>query len=309
MTKLFEWKSRILRFLSEYEIYIKYVWKFVVALSLFVIINSKLGFVEEISSVPVTLLMVVVCSFLPLGATLGIAAAMILIHLYALSVEAAGVAFVIFLIVFLMYFRFAPHESMVFAITPVLHAMGVPYVLPIVAGLLKKGYAAASIVGGTIVYYFLDGIYKNISMFQATSVGESLTETKMSVAIGQIFENTELFLMMVVFTVSTIAVYMIRKMAMQHAWKIAIVVGVLIQVSGLLVGYILFNISEKMLGMLFGNVLAVAVGFIVEFFCMDLDYSRTERVQFEDDEYYYFVKAVPKKMITSTEKIIVNFKK
>lgn len=34
--------------------------------------------------------------------------------------------------------------------------------------------------------------------------------------------------------------------------------------------------------------------FLIEFLCFNLDYSRTEKVQFEDDEYYYYVKAVPK---------------
>ena len=40
---------------------------------------------------------------------------------------------------------------------------------------------------------------------------------------------------------------------------------------------------------------------------MDLDYERVERVQYEDDDYYYFVKAVPKKMVTSSEKVIKHF--
>ena len=37
---------------------------------------------------------------------------------------------------------------------------------------------------------------------------------------------------------------------------------------------------------------------------MNLDYARTENVQFEDDEYYYYVKAVPKKMIAKEEKVV-----
>ena len=40
---------------------------------------------------------------------------------------------------------------------------------------------------------------------------------------------------------------------------------------------------------------------------MNLDYARTERVQFEDDEYYYYVKAVPKKMVASEEKTVKHF--
>ena len=34
-----------------------------------------------------------------------------------------------------------------------------------------------------------------------------------------------------------------------------------------------------------------------QFLFMNLDYARTERVQFEDDDYYYYVKAVPKKTV------------
>ncbi len=36
------------------------------------------------------------------------------------------------------------------------------------------------------------------------------------------------------------------------------------------------------------------------FFCVD--YSRTENIQFEDDEYYYYVKAVPKVGVSAPEK-------
>ena len=33
-----------------------------------------------------------------------------------------------------------------------------------------------------------------------------------------------------------------------------------------------------------------------------MDYSRTEYVQFEDDEYYYYVKAVPKNTVAVPQK-------
>ena len=40
----------------------------------------------------------------------------------------------------------------------------------------------------------------------------------------------------------------------------------------------------------------------MEFFLFHLDYARTEQVQFEDDEYYYYVKAVPKVTVSGKEK-------
>jgi len=36
--------------------------------------------------------------------------------------------------------------------------------------------------------------------------------------------------------------------------------------------------------------------------CFSVDYERTEMVQFEDDEYYYYVKAVPKNLVAIPEK-------
>ena len=35
-----------------------------------------------------------------------------------------------------------------------------------------------------------------------------------------------------------------------------------------------------------------------------MDYSRTEKVQFEDDEYYYYVKAVPKMTVAAQTKTV-----
>ena len=46
------------------------------------------------------------------------------------------------------------------------------------------------------------------------------------------------------------------------------------------------------------------IGFIMEFFLFSVDYSRTERLQFEDDEYYYYVKAIPKISVTAPEKTV-----
>lgn len=41
---------------------------------------------------------------------------------------------------------------------------------------------------------------------------------------------------------------------------------------------------------------------VLQLTVFSLDYSRTEYVQFEDDEYYYYVKAVPKITIAVSEK-------
>ena len=45
-------------------------------------------------------------------------------------------------------------------------------------------------------------------------------------------------------------------------------------------------------------------GLILEIFFFSVDYSRSENLQFEDDEYYYYVKAVPKLSVARPEKTV-----
>ena len=53
-----------------------------------------------------------------------------------------------------------------------------------------------------------------------------------------------------------------------------------------------------------GCAASVLILLVLQFFFFNLDYSRTERVQFEDDEYYYYVKAVPKRYVRAREKTV-----
>lgn len=69
----------------------------------------------------------------------------------------------------------------------------------------------------------------------------------------------------------------------------------------------ILGISGKYVWLIVGNVISVLIGLVLQFFFFNLDYTRTERVQFEDDEYYYYVKAVPKLYVTTSEKQIKSF--
>ncbi len=308
MTKLLEIKKQIFHFCGRYEIYLKFVYKFVIALVLFALINGTIGFMESISTLPIALVLALICCVLPQSMTLIVAAGLVTLDLYVLSVEVAVTALLIFALVFFVYFRFAPKDGVLFLLTPICFALHIPYVLPIASGLLRKIYSVAAVACGTVVFFFLDGIYENVTALQATMAGTGNVETtKMTITAGQLLANKEMYLTVAVFVLSAIVVNIVRKMSIDHAWKVAIVSGALVQISGLFVGYIFFDIVGRTFGMIVGNVVAILLGLVLEFIFMDLDYSRTERVQFEDDDYYYFVKAVPKKMVASSDKEIIQF--
>jgi hypothetical protein len=43
-----------------------------------------------------------------------------------------------------------------------------------------------------------------------------------------------------------------------------------------------------------GGLISLIITWFLQFFLHSVDYTKAEKVQFEDDEYYYYVKAVPK---------------
>ena len=74
----------------------------------------------------------------------------------------------------------------------------------------------------------------------------------------------------------------------------AIVIGTLTFLLVELTGCLVFDRMGEALGLLIGTAFAVLIAFIVKFFVFRVDYSKVVNVQFEDGDYYYYVKAVPK---------------
>ena len=307
MNKLLEIKDKAVKFYGEYENYIFPVIKFVIAFAAFLTIDLNIGYMTQISSLPVALVLALLCALFPANTAIFIASVMILLDMYALSIEAAAITLVLFIVLYFLYFRFAPKDSMVTLLTPVCFQLHIPYVMPVAAGLLRKAYSVIAIVCGTLVYYFLDGIRQNASALAEVTDKKGGSATKLNVTMGQLLENKEMLLVMVVFVITTLVVYQVRRLNINNSWNIATVAGILIQFVLLLVGYLVLGMTSRIVWLIVGSIISLLVGVVIRFIFMDLDYARTEKVQFEDDEYYYYVKAVPKKMIATEEKVVKHF--
>ena len=309
MTNLLEIKDRLIRFYSKYETYLFPVVKFIVAIVLFTVINMNIGFMEKISRFPIALILALVCAILPVNATIWLAAFVVLADMYALSMEVAVTTLVLFAALFFLYFRFAPKDGFAAVLTPVRFKLNIPYVMPIGCSLLRDAYSVVAIICGTVIYYFLDGIHQNSGTLKnVVADGETAaTTSKFDISVGQLLSNKEMYLVIAIFTITAIVVYLVRRLEVEHAWTLAIISGVLIEVVGLFAGYLVLNVSGKTLGLLIGNILSLLISFVIQFLFMNLDYARTERVQFEDDDYYYYVKAVPKKMVAVKEVTVKHF--
>ena len=112
---------------------------------------------------------------------------------------------------------------------------------------------------------------------------------------------------MIAFIAVILLVNLIRTRSFDYAWRIAIIAGGVVYVLMIIAGGFYFRLDIDVVTLIIYTVISVVIGLLLEFFVFGGDYTRTERLEYEDDEYYYYVKAVPKKMIAKEEKVVKHF--
>ena len=300
MTSLLVLREQLKRFYGKYEVYITPVLRFLLAFMSFSMINHAIGYMSALNSIAIVLILALLCSFLPLNFTVILAAAVSLAHLYAFSLECAVVALAVFLLMFVLYFRFSPNDTVVVLLTPLFFVLKIPYAVPIAMGLIGTPVSAVSVACGVIVYYVIGYMNESASVLN-TFDAEGAVE-KFRYIIDGVLGNKTMLVVVAAFTITIVVVYFIRRLSVDYAWTIAIITGALVNILFLLFGDLLFNTNVSILGLIIGSVIAALLVKVLEFMVFNVDYSRTEMVQFEDDEYYYYVKAVPKNTVATPEK-------
>lgn len=304
MTVLLEIREKVKQIYVKFEVLIAPLLRFLLALIVLNTVNSRLGYMSKLNNVSIVLMVSLLCSFLPTGIILVFASLFSLLHLYSLSLEVAAVGLIVYLLIYLLYLRFAPKESLVVVVTPVLMCLKVPYVIPIVMGLLGTPASGVSVGCGLIAYYFLKIVSDNSATINAMDSAEAIA--KLKIVIDGLLGNKEMLVMIAAFAVTIIIVYFIRRLSLDHSWAIAIGAGVVLDPVLLLVGDLAYSVDLSIGSVILGSLLAAVAGLVLMFFRFLVDFSRTERVQFEDDEYYYYVKAVPKMNLGASAKTVTR---
>ena len=297
MTALLELRENLKKIYSRNEAFILPVIKFLLGVIVLSIINGKMGYMTKLDNMAIVLIVSLLCSFLPTGFMAFFAMMFAVLHMYALSIETAAVRLVVFLLLYLLFLRFTAKEALVVVLTPVLCMLKLPYVMPVAMGLIGTPASCVSVGCGVVVYYLLQTVITNAPTIN--SMGAEEATAKLRLLIDGMLGNKAMLVMIAAFAITVIVVYLIRRMSVDHSWTIAMVAGVMIEVMILLVGDLMYDTNLSIVSALLGAVVTLIACKIIEFFRFCLDYSRTEKVQFEDDEYYYYVKAVPKMTVAA----------
>lgn len=301
MSNLLEIRENIKRIYGKYEMYITPALKFLLALVAIIMINSELGYMNILKNVFVVLMASVACAILPWGFTLVIAALFVVGHIYSMAMECAIVALAIFVIMFLLYFRFTPKDALLVLLTPICFFLKIPYLIPICVGLACTPVSVVAVSCGVVTYYMINAVSESAI---AMAGAEAEVSSKFKMMLEGIMGNTTMIVTLFAFIVTVVVVYLIRRLSVDNSWTIAMITGAVVNAMILLVGDLLLDTKISIVWLLIGSVLAVLIAKVLQFFVFNVDYTRTERVQFEDDEYYYYVKAVPKVTVAPTSKTV-----
>lgn len=276
--------------------------QFLIALATFYLINSNVGFMKMAATPVVMVALAVICTFFPVTVTIVVASVLILAHTYSVSLAAMGVTAIIFLVMYIFYFRLSPKMALVVLLTPIAFALKIPYVIPVAYALLSVPTTMVAVICGTVVYYMMQYLEKAAASMKGADAAGLMGQ--ITAYVKGVFQNKEMWVMIAAFVISFLVVYTIRRQSMDHAWKIAAAAGAVVNVIVVAGGNMALGGKVSFGALLFGNIAAVVVGLILELFFFCVDYAKSEKLQYEDDEYYYYVKAVPKISVATPEKTV-----
>ncbi len=292
MIGLWVFREKLRSFYARFDVFIDPLIRFCLGFLTFHMLNDSLGAMERLDNVLVELVLALICSVLPYGVMVFLAGVLLLAHVSSISLEMTLLVFLFLLFILILYFGLQPKDGVLLLLTPIFFHLRIPYAIPILVGLSCGLSSVAAVCCGVALFYVMQYIKQNIGTLSGDAtlgMAEQLTQI-----VRTLFSNRLMGVMMAACAVGIVTVYLIRRLPINFSWAIAIVAGALAQLAVIFVGDFLFDVSVPMAQLMAGLILSLAIAAVYHFFVFAVDYTRTEYVQFEDDDYYYYVKAIPK---------------
>lgn len=229
--------------------------------------------------------------------------------LYFVSLEIALAVLLVCILFFLFYSVMFPKETFLVVAIILLERMGLLYLLPIFVGVFIGIRGLFPMAFGCVFINYMHNFKVNVEevMIVKTEL-EDIFTTFMTV-IEQIV-NLDFLPVFSVCFVGFLFSYAICKITMKYFRENAVLIsGIGMFITAVILPYTYFP-EFNSLAAIVDILIATLVMFVVIFFDNVLDYAQIEKLQFEDDVYYYRVVAIPKvvKPPKKEERLVYNKK-
>ena len=100
---------------------------------------------------------------------------------------------------------------------------------------------------------------------------------------------------------------MIRRLEFHHAFEAAILAGGVIYLLVILLGGLMTEAAFDPVEVVFGSAVSCVISLLLQLMLLPLNFKKSQYLRFEDDDYYYYVKAVPKVTSAVNEEAYTEF--
>lgn len=304
---LLELKTRLKGLYEKHYKIIRPILKILISAGLFTVVFYNLPFHPEWKEyeTPLVIMFSLICGFIPDIAVMCLVTAAVIYEISAVSIVAAFGFFAIIAIYFLLFGRYSKIQSYLVLLIPVLGIGNLSYTVPIVAALFLSPAMIPACIVGVLVQYVIRGV-REYEMLSQNAVDTGNTMEALQYMMDYVLGNREMILYMVTFSLAYLFVYVIRRGKFNYASQVGIFTGIVTCMAGVIAGDVLWSLPTDMSQLMTGLVATAVIAYIVQFFRMSLDYTGVRNMQFQDDEYYYYVKAVPKMKVAVVDKTVTR---
>ena len=213
------------------------------------------------------------------------------------------------LLVLFFYVRLAPKESILMLWMFFAFYFRIPYIIPIVCGLYFGFTSIIPITIGVFAWSFTPTIISLIpAQIEAVTIATlDITELprtflEMFAILGEVlFADAGWLFTAFVFALVIVVVHFVSIQEINYASQISILLGAAICVISFVIIGAVTGDTSALLGVFLMSVPSVLICLVASFFDVVLDYRKSDRVSFEDDDNIYYVKIVPKVQMTEPE--------
>ena len=298
MTNLLVFRERLKKIYSEYSRWIDAGLRFLLAFAVLITINVKTGYMTQMNSELFLIALTLVACVLPGGFGFAVSILFITLNLFEVSKLLAAFVPMLGLIMYLIYFSFKPGNAIYANVALLLGILGLPAPMGIIIGLLSTPLAVVPAIFGLMIAAYVN--YIDLNFMVLTSDVGSIFKQGITVVKGA-FLDDRIWTMIVILLVVTVAVFIIRRTFFHNNWIFAISIGAVLYLMLTLIFALVMDQEIRPVALILNLFFALLIGFVLHFLFFMVDSLRVEHVQFEDDEYYYYVKAVPKVRVTAPE--------
>ena len=301
MTQLLVYRERLIKFYQNNASVINALFRFLLGFISLYSINHIVGYQQDLNHWYVEFLLAVIGVILPGSAFVFLLAAFSLVHILYVSTMLAFAVGLIYAVLYCAYIKFVPGHGYIIVGLPILLYLHLGYAIPIYLGLTMSPLAVVPIACGVGVYYLLQTITSVVSTSNDTSIN------LYQLVWQRLFNNEEMYVVFFVFAAVTIVVYLVRRSEGNYAFQWSIVAGTACHCIFFLIANYAFAVHIGIVAMILGSLVSMVVMFSYQFIRLVLNYGSVENLQFEDEEYYYYVRAVPKISVAEPDKSVKKF--